>query len=139
MNPFFPCAGWRLGLVTLAALAGCSSPPGQAPSTVGAAPAPVARPAAPSTSVTTAATATAPAAPARQTPLEPLVAPAPARFETSIARAGQSLFAQAAPMLGNESRVLVIDPLIDANTAQPITLVCSSPPGMPPTSFDRPR
>jgi len=124
MNPFFPCAGWRLGLVTLAALAGCSSPPGQAPSTVGVAPAPVARPAAPSTSVTTAATATAPAAPARQTPLEPLVAPAPARFETSIARAGQSLFAQAAPMLGNESRVLVIDPLIDANSgAQTVSTV----------------
>jgi outer membrane protein OmpA-like peptidoglycan-associated protein len=44
------------------------------------------------------------------------VAPAPIKFEDAIARAGGQLFAQAVPRLGNESRVLVVDPLIDANT-----------------------
>jgi len=45
-----------------------------------------------------------------------LVAPSPVRFEDSIARAGQELFAQARSQLGNEPRSLVVDPLIDANT-----------------------
>jgi len=44
------------------------------------------------------------------------VAPAPIRFEDSIARAGQELFAQARSRLGAEPRSLVVDPLIDANT-----------------------
>ena len=45
-----------------------------------------------------------------------LIAPAPIRFDDAIARAGQQLLAQARTQLGNESRPLVIDPLIDANT-----------------------
>jgi outer membrane protein OmpA-like peptidoglycan-associated protein len=44
------------------------------------------------------------------------VAPAPIRFEDSIARAGQDLFAEARAQLGGEPRALVVDPLIDANT-----------------------
>jgi outer membrane protein OmpA-like peptidoglycan-associated protein len=44
------------------------------------------------------------------------VAPAPVPFENSIARAGEKLFSDARKQLGNESRTVVIDPLIDANT-----------------------
>ncbi|MEO8280894.1 MAG: OmpA family protein [Ideonella sp.] len=42
--------------------------------------------------------------------------PDPVRFEDAIARAGQSLFANAIDQLGTEPRALVVDPLIDANT-----------------------
>jgi outer membrane protein OmpA-like peptidoglycan-associated protein len=70
-------------------------------------------PAAPAATV--AAPAAAPAAqPAAAN--STFVAPAPIRFEDAITRAGQQLFAQAGPQIGNESRVLVVDPLIDANT-----------------------
>lgn len=44
------------------------------------------------------------------------VAPAPISFEGAVARAGQGLFAQASLLLGSETRALVVDPLIDANT-----------------------
>lgn len=63
------------------------------------------------------------AAPAPK-PSNTFVAPPPVNFEEAIARAGQQLFAQAAPQLGNEARLLVIDPLIDANTgAQTVSTV----------------
>lgn len=45
-----------------------------------------------------------------------LVAPPAARFEDAIARAGEELFAEARMRLGDESRAVVVDPLIDANT-----------------------
>jgi outer membrane protein OmpA-like peptidoglycan-associated protein len=45
-----------------------------------------------------------------------MVAPPPIRFEDAIDRAGQELFAQASVQLGGETRTLVVDPLIDANT-----------------------
>ena len=55
---------------------------------------------------------------------EELVAPAPVRFEDSIARAGQRLLEQAGSRVGSESRTVVIDPLIDANTgAQTLSTV----------------
>lgn len=44
------------------------------------------------------------------------VPPEPIPFEGAVARAGQDLFAQARLQLGNETRTLVVDPLIDANT-----------------------
>ena len=112
-----------MGLFALAGLVACAAPP--APSTApappvapAAAPSPAPAPAARSTTVT------APAPSAIAPPAVNLVAPAPVKFEESIARAGQSLFAQAAPLVGNETRVLVIDPLIDANTgAQTVSTV----------------
>ncbi|MBA4094973.1 MAG: hypothetical protein C0489_12935, partial [Candidatus Accumulibacter sp.] len=44
------------------------------------------------------------------------VAPAPIPFEGAVKRAGEDLLAQARAQLGDESRAVVIDPLIDANT-----------------------
>jgi outer membrane protein OmpA-like peptidoglycan-associated protein len=44
------------------------------------------------------------------------VAPAAIPFEDAVGRAGQDLFAQARALLGEESRALVVDPLIDGNT-----------------------
>jgi len=114
---------WRLAgtaLAAFAALAGCASPAGPAPSSSAAAPAPAAAPTAPAAAE---ATAQPMAAPAPQ-PVNTFVAPAPIKFEDAIARAGQQLFAQAAPQLGGDSRVLVVDPLIDANTgAQTVSTV----------------
>jgi outer membrane protein OmpA-like peptidoglycan-associated protein len=114
----------RLGVATLVMMAGCTSPTGPATSSEPAA-APVAatRPTAPPpTPAPSAAAAPAPA-PTAAAPVN-LVAPPPVKFEESIARAGQSLFVQAAPIVGSESRVLVIDPLIDANTgAQTVSTV----------------
>jgi outer membrane protein OmpA-like peptidoglycan-associated protein len=116
----------------LAALAACSAPPQAAP----AAPAPVAAPAAaparPATTGTAATAATAarttPAA-AQPTPAVAATAPAPranasgefvapdpVKFEDSVARAARALFTEAQAQLGKETRLLVVDPLIDANT-----------------------
>jgi outer membrane protein OmpA-like peptidoglycan-associated protein len=118
----------RLSVAALVVLAGCTSPSGPgASSEPAAAPVAATRPAAPPATPAPsagAAPAAAPApAPTAAAPVN-LVAPPPVKFEESIARAGQSLFAQAAPTVGNESRVLVIDPLIDANTgAQTVSTV----------------
>ncbi|CAN5909023.1 hypothetical protein BH11PSE8_BH11PSE8_00240 [soil metagenome] len=129
----FPREPWRAALATLTALAavavstgcGTAGSPAAAPAT---APISTATPSvtAPSHSAPPAAAgaiAVAPparpvAAPRAAVPVAaaPLVAPAPVRFEDSIARAGQQLFAQARAQLGNEPRELVVDPLIDANT-----------------------
>ena len=45
-----------------------------------------------------------------------LTPPDPAKFEDAVARAGRQLFAQAQSVLGPAPRLLVVDPLIDANT-----------------------
>ncbi|RTL30392.1 MAG: OmpA family protein [Burkholderiales bacterium] len=51
------------------------------------------------------------------TPVEPsAMTPVPAVFEDAVARASEQLFRDAEATLGKESRTLVIDPLIDANT-----------------------
>ena len=116
-------------LMALAAVVGCAAPtappssPAAAPATPAAAAVrPAAAPAAAPAPAPAAAPAPAPApAPAA---VNTFVAPAPVKFEDAIARAGQQLFAQAAPQVGTESRVLVIDPLIDANTgAQTVSTV----------------
>jgi len=44
------------------------------------------------------------------------VAPPPIRFEDAVTRAGRQLFRDAQATLGTEPRLLVVDPLIDANT-----------------------
>ena len=95
-------------------IAACAAAPAPAPTPMAAPspaaalparPAPVAAPAAPQ------ATATAPA-----TAQTEFVAPAPIRFEDAVTRAGRQLFRDAQAHLGNEPRLLVVDPLIDANT-----------------------
>jgi outer membrane protein OmpA-like peptidoglycan-associated protein len=79
-----------------------------------AAPTPSARP---TTVAQASVPAVAPAAPSTSdAPAQTFVAPAPVPFENSIARAGDQLFADARKQLGSESRTVVIDPLIDANT-----------------------
>jgi len=112
-----------LGLTTFGVLLGCASPTApSAPSAIAAEPTRASAPASPAPAAPTAQPAIAP--PAVAAASTAFVAPAPAKFEDSIARAGQSLFVQAAPLVGNESRVLVIDPLIDANTgAQTVSTV----------------
>ena len=44
------------------------------------------------------------------------IAPAPIKFEDAVTRAGRQLFRDAQATLGPEPRLMVIDPLIDANT-----------------------
>ena len=112
-----------LGLTTFGVLLGCASPTApSAPSAIAAEPTRASAPASPAPAAPTAQPAITP--PAVAAASTAFVAPAPAKFEDSIARAGQSLFVQAAPLVGNESRVLVIDPLIDANTgAQTVSTV----------------
>ncbi len=100
------------------AVASCSNapPPTPAPAPAAAAvPAPVATSrAAPRPAVTAAPPAPTPAA--AITDPRDLVAPAPIKFEDAVTRAGRQLFQQAQSQLGNEARLLVVDPLIDANT-----------------------
>jgi outer membrane protein OmpA-like peptidoglycan-associated protein len=109
MNPRASLPLWRVASAALALLAGCSSPPGggTAPTAAVAAASPVPAIA----PVPAAATVAAPAQDAGT-----FIAPAPIVFGDAISRAGQQLFAQAQTRLGAESRVLVVDPLIDANT-----------------------
>ena len=113
MNATFPrhVPCWLAGLCI--AVAGCSAPqPPAAPQVPAAAP-----PAPGAPAVTTAPAPTRSAAPAATPAVAAdIVAPAPVPFENAIARAGQQLLAQARGTVGNDARVLVIDPLIDANT-----------------------
>jgi outer membrane protein OmpA-like peptidoglycan-associated protein len=110
--------------LVLSALVACSAPP-VTPATSSApaaaveatAPAAPAAPAAVSAPVQRAAPAAAAVpTPAAAAPLNTFVAPAPVPFEEAIARSGSELFAQAYERLGAETRTLVVDPLIDANT-----------------------
>ena len=124
MNPRRVRHALPAALVTVAMLAGCQT--SQAPATAPAqtaAPAPAPAPA-PATTATGAlpapvptpapVTATKVAAPA--TAQTEFVAPAPIKFEDSVTRAGRQLFRDAQATLGTEPRLMVIDPLIDANT-----------------------
>jgi len=111
----WPClsAAWAALATFVVTLAGCTTTgtPGDTALSATAVSSPIAgtsparlvtqRPAAP----------TAAAAGPRQ-----FVAPAPIPFEGAVARAGQDLFAQASLQLGGETRSLVVDPLIDAQT-----------------------
>jgi outer membrane protein OmpA-like peptidoglycan-associated protein len=104
MNQFLPHALVRatLTLLALSALSACTTPRSGAAAAVTTAPLP-----SPAAQVTPAAPVPAPS---NATP------PAPIPFEDAVARAGQQLLKDAAVQLGGESRPLVIDPLIDANT-----------------------
>ena len=110
-------------LTALVVLAGCASPGGGPAPTAATANAPA--PAAAAAATPPAAPpVVAAASPAPQPAVNTFVAPAPIKFEDAIARAGQQLFAQAAPQVGSDARVLVVDPLIDANTgAQTVSTV----------------
>ncbi len=93
-------------------LAACGT--GQAPPS-SAAPAPAAATTAPA--VTPAARlAPVVAATAPATSQTEFIAPAPIKFEDAVTRAGRQLFRDAQATLGPEPRLMVIDPLIDANT-----------------------
>jgi outer membrane protein OmpA-like peptidoglycan-associated protein len=108
----------RIAFTALAILAACSTSGG----TGVPAPTPVASPAPstaakPATSPVNVAPNLPPSSTASaQQPSNTFVAPAPIKFEDAITRAGQQLFAQARSQVGDDQRVLVIDPLIDANT-----------------------
>lgn len=90
------------------------------------APAPSAPAPAPAPAGTAAAAPTAPArSPATSMAAAPsggvvnrteFIAPDPIKFEDAVARAGRQLFRDAQATLGPEPRLMVIDPLIDANT-----------------------
>jgi outer membrane protein OmpA-like peptidoglycan-associated protein len=102
-----------LTVALLIGLGACSNAPPAAPSAIAPAPAPVAAPAAPTAQAPVAATM--PIAIAPRDPKD-LVAPEPVKFEDAVSRAGRELFSQAKALLGDAPRLLVVDPLIDANT-----------------------
>jgi outer membrane protein OmpA-like peptidoglycan-associated protein len=118
MNPImFPSLrhrDWRPAAAALVLLAGCAGGPGggsavSAPAQSSAGPQAAAAPATPQAAQT----------PGRKLAVvdpKDLVPPAPIPFEGAVDRAGQDLFAQARALLGDETRALVVDPLIDANT-----------------------
>jgi outer membrane protein OmpA-like peptidoglycan-associated protein len=81
-----------------------------------AAPAPVVAPAVATAPVVAPAPVVADARPARAGPAAEFVAPDPIKFEDSVARAARALFTEAQAQIGAETRLLVVDPLIDANT-----------------------
>ncbi|KQQ88080.1 OmpA family protein [Massilia sp. Leaf139] len=116
MFPSLRPYGWRPAAAALVLLAGCTSagsPPASAP-----AQAPDTAPS-PQASAPVTAAAQPVQAPLRKVAVvdpKDLVPPAPIPFEGAVNRAGQDLFAQARALLGDESRALVVDPLIDANT-----------------------
>ncbi len=129
----FQARDWRSTLAMLAVLAGCGSTPNSgsplanitqaAPTVAAQSSLPAANsvantPAPARVAVMDARSVKTDPAPARSTPVPPttFVAPAPIKFEDAIARAGLALFAQARAQLGDETRSLVVDPLIDANT-----------------------
>lgn len=113
----------------VAAVYGCAeTTPARAPATPPAAAAPVAAVAAtaaappvkaPPAAPPVSAPARAPEPAAAAAPAGPdttFVAPAPIRFEDALDRAGSELLRNARAVVGSQPRVVVIDPLIDANT-----------------------
>jgi outer membrane protein OmpA-like peptidoglycan-associated protein len=116
MNPLLIRPALSAAIAT-ALLAGCSHFPNWADTTK----TPTAPPTA-TASVTNTSQASSPATDPRPTTAAIAAVdanatpPAALKFEDAIARAGEQLFKDAAAQLGNESRPMVIDPLIDANT-----------------------
>ncbi len=102
-------ASLLLAIAVATALGACAAPP--AAQSVPVAPAPAA--------ATVAAPQPAPRAEAMPAPAAvrtEFVAPPPIKFENAVARAARQLFQDAQAQLGTEGRLLVVDPLIDANT-----------------------
>lgn len=102
-------------------LAACAGTPGAPAASASPAPATPARaepvPAAPSLPAAGGATSAGSGGGSAATaPRTEFIAPAPVKFENAVARAGRQLFREAQAQLGTEGRLLVIDPLIDANT-----------------------
>ena len=104
---------WPFILCVAVVVAACAAAPTPSAAPVAVAPAPIA--AAPARPVAAAAPATTPTA-APATAQTEFVAPPPIKFEDAVTRAGRQLFRDAQAHLGTEPRLLVVDPLIDANT-----------------------
>ncbi|HWK82412.1 MAG TPA: hypothetical protein VNS61_01635, partial [Caldimonas sp.] len=113
MSPSRPNFTYSMAILLASSLLACSSPPPAQPSP--AAPTPAAAPATPA-AVARAPIATAAPMPAPAAVRTEFVAPPPIKFEDAVARAGRQLMRDAQAQLGNQDRLLVIDPLIDANT-----------------------
>ena len=108
---------WQPTVALVALLAGCVATGGPVTSPAAPPPAPAAAaPAAPAAAPVAQAARPLEVPRAAAAPNNNFVAPAPVRFEDSIARAGAELFAQARAQIGQEARAVVVDPLIDANT-----------------------
>ena len=123
MNPRRVRHALPAALVSVALLAGCQT--SRAPATAPAQPPRPLRRRRHATTATGARPAPAPATarprrrrkrPAPATAQTEFIAPAPIKFEDSVTRAGRQLFRDAQATLGPEPRLMVIDPLIDANT-----------------------
>ena len=104
-------AGAAVFALLLAACSTAATPPAATATATKASPAAPATPAAVAATPPRSATAAGPA-----TAQTEFVAPAPIRFEDAVTRAGRQLFRDAQASLGTEPRLLVVDPLIDANT-----------------------
>ena len=108
---------WAAAMLLVACSATSPTAPAAAPVAAAPSTAPTAPTAAPPTATAAMPSATAPTSPEQSAAAtEEFVAPAPVPFENAIARAGQRLLDQARSRVGNETRTVVIDPLIDANT-----------------------
>ena len=112
-------------LVSAFILTGCltSQAPATSPApeaTPSPAPAATARPTPAAAPATTTGARPATGAPvtsaAPSTAQTEFIAPDPSKFEDAVTRAGRKLFRDAQATLGPEPRLMVIDPLIDANT-----------------------
>ena len=102
------------GCLTSQAPATANSPAATPTTTTAARPAPAAP--APAATARPAPAATVAAATAPATAQTEFIAPTPIKFEDAVTRAGRQLFRDAQATLGPEPRLMVIDPLIDANT-----------------------
>ena len=107
-------AGAAVVALLLAACSTAVTPPATTATPAATATATRAAPATPAAVVATPTRSAA--APSPATAQTEFVAPAPIRFEDAVTRAGRQLFRDAQATLGTEPRLLVVDPLIDANT-----------------------
>jgi len=104
---------WPFILAVAVVVAACAAAPAPSAAPMAVAPAPTAAaPARPAPAPAPAVTPTT--APA--TAQTEFIAPPPIKFEDAVTRAGRQLFRDAQAHLGAEPRLLVVDPLIDANT-----------------------
>jgi outer membrane protein OmpA-like peptidoglycan-associated protein len=117
MSPSRPNFAYPMAILLASSLLACTSPPPAQPSP--AAPTPAAAPTTPAPAARAPAAAAAPTpapTPAPALVRTEFVAPPPIKFEDAVARAGRQLMRDAQAQLGTQDRLLVIDPLIDANT-----------------------